>query len=225
MSGGACPPAIGWAGRSEQDPNPPGATPGDPAGAGSEWPVSEGESAEPAAITVRLAGTEDAALLAELGAQAFAHAFGPDNTSENMDAYLRRSFGVQIQAAELADPETRFLVAEIGGEAVGYARLREGEAPPAISGANPIEIGRFYARPDWIGRGVGAALMRACLEHARQRGKDRVWLDVWERNQQGRAFYTRWGFREVGTQPFRLGEDIQTDILMERSILPEGPGV
>jgi ribosomal protein S18 acetylase RimI-like enzyme len=190
----------------------------------SECQVSQRASATPAAIRVRQAGVEDAALLAELGELAFAHAFGPDNTAENLDAYLRQSFGVQIQAAELADPDTQFLVAETGGEAVGFARLREGEAPPAITGAHPIEIGRFYARPDWIGRGVGAALMHACLEHTRQRGKDCVWLDVWERNQQGRAFYLRWGFREVGTQLFLLGEDIQTDILMERPILPEGPG-
>jgi GNAT superfamily N-acetyltransferase len=171
-----------------------------------------------ASIAVRSATLADAPMLADLGAQAFAHAFGPENTPEDMAAYLEQAFGPQIQAAELAEPGSLFLVAEVGGEVVGYARLREGPAPDPVHGASPIEIGRFYARPDWIGRGVGAALMRACLAQARQRGKLTLWLDVWERNPNARAFYERWGFREVGTQPFRLGSDNQTDVLMERPV-------
>ena len=169
-------------------------------------------------IVVRTATPADAQRLAELGAQAFAHTFGPDNTPENMDAYLKQAFGQQIQAAELAEPSSLFLLAEVGGEAVGYARLREGPAPDPIQGASPIEIARFYARPDWIGRGVGAALMRACVAQARLRGKLTLWLDVWERNPRARAFYASWGFHDVGTQPFLLGSDVQTDILMERPV-------
>lgn len=182
--------------------------------------MNNGNATAPASIEVRLGVAADAELLAELGAQAFTHAFGPDNTRENMDAYLAQAFGPQLQAAELAGPGSLFLVAECGGEAVGYARLREGVAPNAIQGASPVEIVRFYARPDWIGRGVGAALMRACLAQARARGKLTLWLDVWERNLRARAFYARWGFREVGTQPFRLGAEVQTDILMERPVTP-----
>lgn len=169
-------------------------------------------------IAVRLATLADAQMLAELGAQAFVHTYGPDNTPEDMVAYLKQAFGPQIQAAELAEPGSLSLVAVVGGEAVGYARLREGPAPDPVQGASPIEIVRFYARPDWIGRGVGAALMRSCLAQARLRGKLTLWLDVWERNPSARAFYVRWGFREVGTQPFRLGSDVQTDVLMERPV-------
>ncbi len=182
--------------------------------------MAAGQGSDTGTIAVRLAGPADAQMLAELGALAFAHTFGPDNTPEDMDAYLRQAFGPHIQAAELAEPGSEFLVAEAGGEAVGYARLREGAVPEAVQGANPIEIARFYARPDWIGHGVGAALMRACLARARQRGKLTLWLDVWERNLRARSFYAKWGFHEVGTQPFRLGADIQTDILMERSVSP-----
>ena len=169
-------------------------------------------------IAVRTATVADAQMLAELGAQSFARTFGPDNTPEDMAAYLKQAFGPQIQAAELAEPGSLFLVAEVGGEAVGYARLREGPAPDPIHGASPIEIVRFYARPDWIGRGVGAALMRACLAQARQRGMRTLWLDVWERNPRALAFYARWGFHEIGSQPFWLGTDVQTDVLMERPV-------
>ena len=169
-------------------------------------------------ITLRLAGPADNELLAEIGASTFADTFGPDNTPENMAAYLAASFSPTRQAAELAEPNSLFLIAEVDGAAQGYVRLREGPAPASVSGARPLEIVRLYARRAVIGRGVGAALMRASLAEAARRGCDTVWLDVWEHNPRAIAFYERWGFRKVGTAVFPLGDDLQTDLLMQKKI-------
>jgi diamine N-acetyltransferase len=173
---------------------------------------------ESANISVRPAGPADAALLAEMGASTFADTFGPDNTPQNMAAYLAASFSPAKQAAELAEPGTLFLIAEVDGEAQGYVRLREGPAPASVTGARPMEIVRLYARQAFIGRGVGAALMRAGLTEAARRGCDTIWLDVWEHNPRARAFYERWGFSIVGTAAFSLGDDLQTDWLMDKRI-------
>jgi GNAT superfamily N-acetyltransferase len=170
------------------------------------------------AVHVRHANGRDAELLARLGAETFSETFGPDNTPENMAAYLTASFGPEIQAAELADPSSVFLLAEADGIPAGYARLREGPPPPAITGSRSIEIVRFYACTPWIGRGLGAILMEACVQEAVRRGCDTLWLDVWEKNQRARRFYRKWGFTEVGTQPFQLGDDLQTDLLMQRPV-------
>lgn len=172
----------------------------------------------PAPPSIRRAGAADNDLLAALGAETFADAFGADNTPADMAAYLQGAFSPAIQAAELADPASLFLLAEIEGEPVGYARLRRGPAPTAVSGERPIEIVRLYARRAWIGLGVGAALMRACLRQAEQARCDTIWLDVWERNPRARAFYARWGFVEVGTQTFVLGRDVQNDLLLQRPV-------
>lgn len=169
-------------------------------------------------LTIRHATLADNTLLAELGARMFEDTFGPDNTPENMAAYLADSFSPQKQAAELADPSSVFLIAELEGETVGYARMKEGESPACITGSRPIEIVRFYSRQDWIGRGIGAGLMKACLVEAEKRGCDTIWLDVWERNPRAIAFYGQWGFVEVGTQAFKLGDDLQNDVLMQRAV-------
>jgi ribosomal protein S18 acetylase RimI-like enzyme len=76
----------------------------------------------------------------------------------------------------------------------------------------------LYASQEWLGRGVGGALMQACIDEGRQKGFRTLWLGVWEHNNRARAFYRKWNFREVGEHIFRLGDDSQTDILMERSI-------
>jgi diamine N-acetyltransferase len=156
-------------------------------------------------------------LLAELGARTFSETFGPDNTPEDMAAYLGAAFGPEIQAAELADPSTTFFVADIEGVAAGYAQLRGG-GTDGVTGAKPVEVVRFYASKEWIGRGVGPALMRACLDEAWRAGFLTLWLGVWERNLRAQAFYRKWGFRVVGAHVFQLGSDPQTDLLMERPV-------
>lgn len=173
-------------------------------------------------VRVRFASPADNRLLADLGRQTFLDSFGADNTPENMAAYLAESFSPEKQAAELADPATVFLIAEIGEEPVGFARLREGPPKMGSVGLRPMEIVRFYSRKEWIGRGVGPTLMQACLDWARARDCDVIWLDVWEDNPRAQTFYRKWGFEVVGTQAFLLGEELQTDLIMQRPVWLEG---
>jgi diamine N-acetyltransferase len=169
-------------------------------------------------FAIRQATAADGSLLAELGARTFRDAFAADNTPENMEAYLQGAFSPNLQQAELAEEGSVVLIAEAGRDKIGYARLRQGGIPGRITGRLPIEVVRFYSTNEWIGKGVGSALMVACLEEAARLGCDVIWLDVWEHNPRAISFYGKWGFRTVGSQPFRLGEDIQTDLLMQRAV-------
>ena len=169
-------------------------------------------------ISIRQATIQDNKLLAEIGAETFYDSFAADNTPEDMAAYLSTSFSPAKQGVELADSQSRFLIAEINDKVVGYTHLRFSVAPPVIVGQKPMEIVRFYARKPWIGKGVGAHLMKGCLREARAVGSDVVWLDVWEKNLRAIAFYRKWGFVEVGAQSFQLGSDLQQDLLMARPL-------
>jgi ribosomal protein S18 acetylase RimI-like enzyme len=45
-----------------------------------------------------------------------------------------------------------------------------------------------------------------------------MWLGVWEYNPRAQRFYEKNGFRIVGSHVFLLGEDPQTDLLMQREL-------
>lgn len=169
-------------------------------------------------VTIRNAKVTDANLLAELGSRTFEETFSSDNTPEDMAAYLSSSFNVVQQSAELAEPNSVFLIAEVDGVAAGYAKLHGGKTAEAIEGGKPIELVRLYVLHEWLGRGVGEALMRACLDEARNAGYETIWLGVWERNARAQAFYRKWNFRAVGDHIFQLGSDSQRDIVMERKV-------
>src|SRR3982074_1341631 len=79
---------------------------------------------------VRRAQLEDVNLLVELGAQTFAETFTEDNTPEDMAAYSAASFNIEILTAELLDLLSIFLVADVDGNAAGYAKIHSGEPNP-----------------------------------------------------------------------------------------------
>jgi len=167
---------------------------------------------------IRRGQAQDAALLAELGASTFSETFAPDNSPADMAAYLASAFNPAQQAAELTDPSSSFLIAETNGVAVGYAMLRSGNVLENVTGENPIELVRLYVSQESLGSGVGAALMQACIREAEQQGHKTLWLGVWEHNARAQAFYRKWNFTEIGTHIFHLGDDPQTDILMQRAL-------
>jgi ribosomal protein S18 acetylase RimI-like enzyme len=178
-------------------------------------------------ITIRRATPADAARLASFAATAFTDTFAADNRPEDMAAYLAESFGEAQQRAELEDPAVTVLLAEKDDALVGYAMLRDGDVAEPVASARgrgrgrAIEIARLYAGKRWIGAGIGALLMQRCLDEARARAKDTIWLGVWERNARAIAFYRRWGFADVGSQSFQLGSDLQTDRVMARRATEE----
>ena len=176
---------------------------------------------DPSSIVTRAARPDDAALLTELGASTFAETFESANTPEDFAAYMAVAFGEEIQRAELEDPDTSVFFAERDGEAVGYVMLREGRVPSGVAADDALQIARLYARRKVLGHGIGAALMQRALAEAAGRGKDAVWLGVWDRNDRAIRFYESWGFHRTGSQPFLLGTDLQTDLVMVRRIARE----
>ncbi|MGI8919340.1 MAG: GNAT family N-acetyltransferase [Pyrinomonadaceae bacterium] len=169
-------------------------------------------------LIIRRGENKDTGLLADLGARTFSETFAVDNTPENMAAYLAAAFTSQQLSGDLADPRCVFLIAESYGVAVGYGMLRTGAAPEQVTGERPIELVRLYVSRDSLGSGVGAALMQACIDEAKRSGQQTLWLGVWEHNHRAQSFYRKWHFHEMGTHRFQLGDDPQTDLLMQRCI-------
>lgn len=166
------------------------------------------------AVRIRPATLADAATLTELGARTFRDAFAADNTPEDVEAFLASHYRRELQEAELKEPRNLYLLAEVSGVPAGFALLRDGAREPCVQAERPLNLARLYVDQPFLGARVGAALMRHCLEEGRTRKHDVLWLGVWERNDRARAFYSRWGFTEVGDMHFLLGNDMQRDLVL-----------
>jgi ribosomal protein S18 acetylase RimI-like enzyme len=177
-----------------------------------------------AEATIRRAVAADAAALAALAERTFVDAFGAGNRPEDLALHCAASYGEAIQRGEILDDALATFVAEGPGGLTGYLQLAWGAPPPAIAGARPVEIRRFYVDAPWHGRGLAQRLMAAALEFAAARDADLLWLGVWEENPRGIAFYRKCGFAVVGSHVFVVGSDPQRDLLMVRSLAGHAAG-
>ena len=168
-------------------------------------------------LTIKTADINDAGLLTELGITIFRATFEADNRPEDMDKYVADEMNAGKISAELRDINNRFFIAWLGETAVGYAKIRPGRTP-GLGNGKPMEIERLYVLHEYHGQKVGALLMNHCLVATRQAGCDIVWLGVWEHNIKARNFYDKWGFKLFGSHTFWLGNDPQTDVLMQLSL-------
>ncbi|GAA4377405.1 GNAT family N-acetyltransferase [Hymenobacter koreensis] len=162
-----------------------------------------------------------AAQLAELGQQTFHDTYAAQNTPEDMALYLAENFGPEQQLAELQDPDTYFLLAYMQQEIVGYAKLHVGSelgAKPNEDVRTRAELQRLYVKTDWIGTGLGAALLRRCFDEVRSHGCRSLVLTVWEKNARAQEFYQRKGFKQIGETTFRVGNDMQNDFILRKGL-------
>jgi RimJ/RimL family protein N-acetyltransferase len=169
-------------------------------------------------VHVRLGRPSDAEALSSFARAAMLRAFGPPhNVQANIDAYVDQALSPALQAAELSDPKRQVFIAERSGseEIIGFALIRD-EKPTdeCVSDPKAVEVQRLY------GVGVGALLLSRCLDHALWLGRRSSWLGVWERNERAQAFYKRWGFKDVGAHEFKLGQEMQTHRVFERTVDP-----
>lgn len=174
-------------------------------------------------LTIRRAGTADAEPLAKLAARIFTETFAADTAPDDLAAFLNRAYGVRQQSGEIADPDVVTLIAKVPEGFSGYAQVRRHSKTPAcVTAPEPVELWRFYVQKDWHGKGIAAPLMAAVLDSARALGGRSLWLSVWERNPRAIAFYGKHGFRDVGSEPFWVGSDCQTDRILVADLEPAG---
>jgi ribosomal protein S18 acetylase RimI-like enzyme len=172
------------------------------------------------ALVIREATVADAKLIADISHQTFYETFAAYNRKEDMDKFLSQQFTKGRLMMEVGAKGNIFLLAYNDGIIAGYVKIRDERIPLSLGNVNALEIARLYAMSHQIGKGVGTFLMKACIDIAKQKNKEWLWLGVWEKNQRAIDFYTKWGFEKFDETDFLLGDDLQRDWLMKRSVVP-----
>jgi ribosomal protein S18 acetylase RimI-like enzyme len=167
-------------------------------------------------ITIRKCTSDDLYALIEISVNTYRETFAVMNTEENMNDYLKRAFDYEKLKKELDDKNTDFYFIWLGERLAGYIKLNEAEAQTDIQDPNALELERIYILADFQGTGLGRCLMDKTLEETVRRGKEYVWLGVWEKNIKALAFYQKNGFTQFGTHSFVMGDDVQNDYLLRR---------
>ena len=165
-------------------------------------------------VKIKPVRQSDLGELQKIGRQTFYESFAEGNDEENMRSYLDEMFSTDHLKDELNNQGSEFYFAVVDRRTVGYLKLNYGQSQTELKDENSLEIERIYVFKEFQGKGIGQMLYDRALEVARSRDSDYVWLGVWEKNPGAIRFYEKNGFVEFDRHIFKLGEDLQTDIMM-----------
>jgi len=120
----------------------------------------------------------------------------------------------------LADAGRAVLVAEEGGDMIGYAMLVHGEPYDEKVGAvvrhrPTTELSKIYVLPNAHGGGVARQLLTAAVDVARGVGAAGMWLGTNQANVRAQRFYEKSGFEQIGTKRFHVGDRWEDDFVYE----------
>jgi hypothetical protein len=153
--------------------------------------------------------------LQQISKQTYFNAFSWGNSPENMRAYLESSLSEEKLLKELKKANSEFYFAEINHKTIGYLKINFGDAQTEFHDHNALELERIYVIKEFQGKKNGQKLLDKVLGIAKKNQLDYLWLGVWEKNERAIKFYERNGFSVIGSHPFRMGDEIQTDLIMK----------
>lgn len=171
------------------------------------------------AICIKKCTLEDLPILQTISYETFNDTFKYQNSPENMDAYMERAFNLKQLEKELANSSSQFFFVYFNNEVAGYLKVNTDGAQSEEMGDESLEIERIYIKNKFQKHGLGKYLLSKAMELAMEHNKQKIWLGVWEKNENAIAFYKKMGFVQTGAHSFYMGDEEQTDFIMEKTLV------
>lgn len=160
----------------------------------------------------------DIDILKDLSIQTFDETFRSQNKPENIDQYLANAFTTAKLLSEIEYPHSYFYVIYYHQQLAGYLKVNILDAQTEQYPGNNLEIERIYIAKDYQKFGLGKQLFEHALTVATENNCNRIWLGVWEKNDNAIQFYKRLGFTKIDEHAFYMGDERQIDYIMSRPI-------
>jgi ribosomal protein S18 acetylase RimI-like enzyme len=170
-------------------------------------------------INIKKCNLEDLRLLQEISYETFYDTFKDQNSLENMKAYLERAFNLKQLEKELTNISSEFFFVYFNNEVAGYIKVNTNDAQSEEMGDESLEIERIYIKNKFQKHGIGKYLLNKVMEIAMERNKKKIWLGVWEKNENAIAFYKKMEFVQTGAHSFYMGDEEQIDFIMTKTLI------
>ena len=169
-------------------------------------------------LTLKKCTFEDLHTLQEISYETFDETFKHQNSPENMNTYLERAFNLTQLEKELSNISSQFFFVYHNNEVAGYLKVNVDEAQSEKMDEESLEIERIYVKNKFQKLGLGKLLLNKAIEIAMERDKKKIWLGVWEKNENAIVFYKNMGFVQTSSHSFYMGDEEQIDLIMTKTL-------
>ncbi|WP_123538544.1 GNAT family N-acetyltransferase [Halosimplex salinum] len=164
-------------------------------------------------MEIREARTSDADEIATTAADSLEASYGHVFEAETIDEVVADWYAEDRVAELLDDEASAWLVAEDGGEVVGFVQGALLDASPPVG-----EIDWLHVAPDARESGLARQLLGQIQETFEKRGAGTIQGDVLAENEEGWSFYENYGFDRVDEREVTIADETFTEYVYEHSI-------
>ena len=170
-------------------------------------------------INLKKCTIEDLPVLQKISYETFNGTFKHQNSPENMNSYLERAFNLKQLEKEILTISSQFFFAYSNNEIAGYLKTNTNDAQSEKMGDESLEIERIYIKNKFQKHGIGKYLFNKAMDIAVESNKQKIWLGVWDKNENAIAFYEKMGFIQTGAHSFYMGDEEQIDFIMTKTLI------
>lgn len=165
---------------------------------------------------------DDLEALSQIARRTFYDTFREVTAPDDMQQFLDQAYAPAVLAEEIAQLHTAVFLArdKTTRHVAGYMKVNWLEQQTEAFPDHYIELQRIYVDTPYFGCGLARDLFARYLEIAQKLKATHMWLGVWEGNLRAQRFYSKYGFQITGKHTFIVGNDPQTDLIMEKEIEP-----
>ncbi len=156
--------------------------------------------------------------ICSIGAQTFTDAYASNNTKEDLETYINKSFAPATILSELETVGTSYYLCFDDELLIGYLKLNFNAECEAFQASNVMELQRIYVIKEFYKRKAGAHMMQFAINKGISLNYNYIWLGVWKENHRALPFYFRWGFETIGERLFQVGNKVYDDYYLRLNL-------
>lgn len=153
---------------------------------------------------IRKANIEDSRLLSQLGKVTFLESHGHSAPVADIDNYVRKKYNEAECRKELNDATNVYHIIYHNEQPAGFSKIIFNAAHPEIENKNSTKLERIYLLKEFYGLSLGHGLFQFNLALSKKKKQSGMWLFVWKENQRAIRFYTKAGFKIIGSHDFSI---------------------
>lgn len=164
-------------------------------------------------MEIRTATAEDVEAIRDVAGASLSASYGHVVDEELLEGAVERWYEESEVSADVANPETVFLVAVDDGTVVGFAESYVVDRRERVG-----EIDWLHVPPDYRGEGVGSDLLDRVEDELREAEAANIEGRVLADNEAGTTFYEREGYTQSGERHVDIGDGTFTELLYRKRL-------
>ncbi len=158
-------------------------------------------------ISIVRADMSDFRELANIGKQSFIESHGHSASALIIENYVNEKYSFDTIIDELENEINIYYKILYNGHIAGYSKIILNSSHPNIATPFVTKLERLYLLKDFYQLKVGLELFKYNLNFSQINNQNGMWLYVWKENDRAINFYTKNGFKIIGSYDFKISEN------------------